>query len=544
MGYINLYKIDSEKINLFIQCLAEKMERKSTLERKRTLSGGETKEFGFSLYVSPPKEDKVINWNWALAEFNQYPIEISANPRGIILVEEDDETVYAVTLGNAFFMVDKFCDRDFGFKFARKLTYSEIKTTTLTTPSSMRNKTVSTYIHYSELEFDSGESFAKLKAKVKTPEEFTIFKPSIEIGSSIRFSTDEDSLEQVMDLIIYVEDVIAHQKDQCQIPVFTKIKDQEKISELDDSLARAVAKDPTQISMSELDIIGVTEIFNNNDGEFELNYKGKSQIISALTNEAVQQFCEEHGWDFGQVALDIKVVSLHNGFSVATKKVKELIDYTDDAQNALLSKGVWYYYNDDYLNYLRDSIAEIDAEYHPEFDFTKKDHLDFLESKYALEKSAPIYSGKTPQQIKDSLKKKYYAERAFNILREEKNHFQNFDRHDKTVGNASIEVMDLYKDEMMCAVKIGNASSKLCYAVDQSLTSLKLYKKKLLEGIPKISTAVLWFVLERDKHIEDCNGIPQLDRLEMLLLKNRLDQWKKEVRLLGIRPLIYINYRL
>ncbi len=67
--------------------------------------------------------------------------------------------------------------------------------------------------------------------------------------------------------------------------------------------------------------------------------------------------------------LDIKVVSLYNGQPVVTNLVKNLIDYTDDNKNCLLSKGIWYKYNEDYLNYLRDSIAEIPVEYHPEFDF-------------------------------------------------------------------------------------------------------------------------------------------------------------------------------
>lgn len=96
----------------------------------------------------------------------------------------------------------------------------------------------------------------------------------------------------------------------------------------------------------------------------------------------------------------------------------------------------------------------------------------------------------------------------------------------------------------MCAVKIGNTSAKLCYAVDQSLTALKLYKHNQLPGMPSINTVVLWFVLERQGHIEDADGKPDLNRLDMLMLRNRLDQWKKEVRLQGYRPLVYINYRL
>ena len=121
--------------------------------------------------------------------------------------------------------------------------------------------------------------------------------------------------------------------------------------------------------------------------------------------------------------------------------------------------------------------------------------------------------------------------------------FINYDRYDQRVGNARVEKMDLYKNQTMFAVKIGNTSSKLCYAIDQSLTSLKLYKRRLLENMPTITTVAVWLVLERDEHIEDANGRPVIDALNMLMLKNRLDQWKKEVRVQGFTPIIYINYR-
>ena len=303
-------------------------------------------------------------------------------------------------------------------------------------------------------------------------------------------------------------------------------------------------ENPSQINISELDIIGVTEIFNHNDGEFILSYHGQRKEVSSLSNEELELFCSENNWDYNQALLDITVISQYNGFPVATKKVKDLIDYTDDREKCLLSKGVWYQYNEDYLSYLRDSIAEISAEYHPEYDFTKESYEKFIDSKYIQEKNNPLYRDKTPEEIRESLRRKYYAERAYNLLREESDGFKNFDRNEIRVGNSSIEIMDLYKDGMMCAVKIGNASSKLCYAVDQSLTALKLYKKHQLPQMPEITTVVLWFVLERQDHIEDENGCPQLNQLDMLMLKNRLDQWKKEVRLQGLKPLIFINYRM
>lgn len=242
--------------------------------------------------------------------------------------------------------MDKFCDRDFGFVFARKLPYQEIKTTTLTTPNSRRNKTVNTYINYSELEFDSGESFAKLKAKVELDKDFKLYKPSIEIGSSIRFTTAEDSLMHILELIQHVELIIDREADRYHIPVFSKIKDVDKLQLLENNLMAAVADNPAQVNISELDIIGVTEVFNHNDGEFELSYRNKKKVISTLTSDEIKLFCNENGWDYNHTLLEIAVISLYNGHPVVTKKVRDLIDYTDDVEKCLLSKGIWYQYND------------------------------------------------------------------------------------------------------------------------------------------------------------------------------------------------------
>lgn len=114
-----------------------------------------------------------------------------------------------------------------------------------------------------------------------------------------------------------------------------------------------------------------------------------------------------------------------------------------------------------------------------------------------------------------------------------------------SIGNAKYEMMDLYKDGMMCAVKIGASSSKLCYVIDQSISSLKLLKKEKKSDMqsPEITKVVLWLILETKSHIEDENGIPQLSKLRMLMFKNRLNEWKREVRNRGLEPEIFINYR-
>lgn len=542
MSTINLYKIDSSKSQEFYKTLREKMEETEPIELDRS-TAAETHIFSCTLYLSVPDEEKSISWNWILRTFNKESITAISSPKAVLVIEHNYETIYAITFGHSFFLVDKYCDRDFGFAFGRKLEYEEIKTTTLTTPGLHRNKVVNTYINYSELEFESGESFAKLKAKEILPDGFSLYKPSLEIGTSIRFNTNSDSLDRIIDLICHVEKALKNPEDKCKIPVFSKITDKEHIAKLEEMLRNQIRQGQAVINISELDIVGVTEVFNNNDGTFLLKYKRHEKEISILNAESIREFCEENAIDFDSNVLDIRVVSFYNGESVETRLVHDMIDYIIDDEQILLSKGVWYKYNDDYLEYLRDSLAEIETKYDQQFDFSESVHDRYVDDLFNSEKNDSRYSGLNDAQIKKKIKNKHYAERAFNELRSRDDGFICYDRALKEVGKERIEVMDLYKDGFMYAVKIGNSSSKLCYVVDQSLTALKLYKKGLLPDTPTITTAVIWLILETDTHIEDNNGVPVLDKLKMLMLKNRLDQWKKAVRLMGLKPIIFINYR-
>lgn len=539
MASINLYKIDQDKLQLFLQEVSSKLDLIDTV----TIERDENESYGLTLYLSNPQDERDISWQWILDGFNCAHIEIKSAPKAILLVESNEEQ-YAVTFGSSFFIVDKYCDYDFGFNFARKFKFKAIKTTALTSPSSKRNKTVNTYIDYNELEFDSGESFAKIKGKADIPDGFTKFKPAIEIGTSIRFAIENENLNSIIDLIEFVESTMSSDIENYKIPVFSKITDPSLLGELDAELIQNVKQNPAQINISELDIIGVTEVFNNNDSEFVLRYGRHEKVVPELSNDAINSFCGDNGLNMFEILLDIKVVSQKDGVCVRTDCIKDLIDYTNDQQKCVLSKGKWYKYNCDYLQYLADSISEIKAIYNPAYDFDRMIYNRFIDQKLIQERGFPEYLGKTEDEIKAKLTKKYYAERVFNLIREQDDGFINQDREYTRFGNISVEIMDLYKDDTMYAVKIGSSSAKLCYAVDQSLSSLKLHKKGALEGALNITKVALWFVLERSTHLRTClDGSPDLTDLNMLMLQNRIDQWKKEVRLSGFEPVIYINYR-
>ena len=400
---------------------------------------------------------------------------------------------------------------------------------------------INVYLNYRELSFDSGESYAKIKAKMTIEKDFTLHGELVEIGHSIKTQLSENSVDCILRFIEYVESVRAREELH-KIPVFSKIKDEKIIQELDQRLIEKIEENIECINISELDIIGATEIFNSNDASFTLKYGKKHKDIQELTKDNILKFMDENGLKIKNNFLDLKVVSNKNGDPVCTDVMKRLIDFTDDDKRCLLLKGEWYSFNDDYVQYLQDSIAELEVIYDPKYDFSNKKLSDYVNRKYREEKDGVEYEGLTTEEIKRKIKDKYYAERVFNNILSEQFGFENHDRDDDETGAGKIELMDLYKDGTMYAVKIGNSSAKLSYVVEQSISSTRMYKHHLLPDMPKVESVAVWIVLKRRTHLPDVNGKPDISSLKMIMLKNRLDAWKKEVRILGYTPVVYLNY--
>lgn len=538
MGQVNLYKIDGSKKDDFLEKLNEKFERIG--EQNYNLLDNEENAYIVGTYVNVPEERKNPEWQWILDEYD-YEIEGTvASPRAVLVIEGVN-TMYAVTYGLSYFAVDKYCDLDFAFDFARRIDFKQIKTTTLTAPNAQRNKMINVYLNYNDISFDSGESYAKIKAKIKIEDGFTLHGEMIEIGHSIKAQLSDNSIECILKFIKYVE-AIREKKELQKMPVFSKVKDENVICELDERLLEKIEENIESINISELDIIGATEIFNSNDTSFTLKHGRKHKNIQELTKENILQFMSENNLNIKNDFLNIKVVSNKNGEPVCTDIMKRLLDFTDDEKRCLLLKGEWYSFNDDYVQYLQDSIAELDVVYDSRFDFSNTKLSEYVERKYQEEKDCAEYSGLTTQEVKKKIEDKYYAERVFNNVLSEQFDFENHDRDSDETGVGKIELMDLYKDGTMYAVKIGNSSAKLSYVIEQSISSTRMYKHHLLPDMPQVDKVAVWIVLKRRTHLPEINGKPDISSLKMLMLKNRLDAWKKEVRILGYTPVVYLNY--
>ena len=305
-----------------------------------------------------------------------------------------------------------------------------------------------------------------------------------------------------------------------------------KIEQLDAILRADLSSGKLRINISEMDIIGTKEVFNSTTLEYKLRYHRKTKIGTNLTNEVLFEFCEDNNFDIDKDLLEINVDVFDMDGVKRSFCVKDILDYVAEQEKCVLYQGRWYEYNDDYITYLEKSLEKITTIYEPKYDFSQDKHDKYIQSK--LKEGGKV----------DDLKKKYYAERVFNELMIEEG-YKNYDRNNQNLDGHIIEPMDLYYEGCMYAVKMGASSAKLCYAVEQSLSSLRLYENGKLD-LPiedKITKVALWFVLERNNHIEDENGRPDLKKLKLLMLKNSIDDWSKKVRMMGYIPLIYINYR-
>ena len=542
MGYINLFKINASQTSEFEKMLGDEI----MIGDSKTLNSPSVKDKTYTIrfYALKNKSgdvNKELAWKWLYDEFETEPPPLSKFPKDILVITNNvDSCCYCVTFGNAFFKIDKYCERDFAFSFARKINFKETRTSTKQSPGLRRNKIISTYRDFNGLDLESSEAFAKLKVVCDLEDNFLLYRPTLSIGQSIRFETGEkrDSLFKILQLIEHVEYVLNTKKDINHLPLFREIKDTNKIQQLDDFLIQQIESEEINIFASELEVYGSTEVINNADNKYAIKFQRNRLDVNEVTVETIKEFCEKFNFPFDQNILNFHVTYYKEQNSLFTRSLKELVEAVCDKEYAVLSKGKWYEYNRDFIDFLDESMSYIDVEYVKDADLSSEVISNFQNEKFCSEKDTDRYKGMTEKEIRKSISNRYYPEMIFNLLREQE-HYELLDRKTIIIQNHKVEIADLYKNDTIYAVKLGSGSEKLSYAIDQSLTSLRLRS-----GWPsEVKTIALWFVLDHS-HIEDENGRPDLKKLQMLTLKMKIDDWSKEVIRKKLTPKVFISYLL
>ena len=498
--------------------------------------------FDFKLLYQHSTGQQEVNWGWAFTLFEKPVEKMSVLPKGVILLNRVSAScpLYAISFGGAHFHLDQFADRNFGFDFACRVTVRKTRLTATVNNNSKKNKTISSFKEFDKLEINSGESYTKLKVTIDQGNAADLIDENVEVGTSLKVNLKEPSFENLAKLIDYIERVLRGSQ-KTRIPYFRLVTKPEDIASLDSRLKDDFQNEQSTITISEFDVIGTDEVFNRADS-YTLRCGRASKEVPLLDWPTLRQFfAEEHieGVD-DMFATNVKF--LVNGSSKVSKPIRSLVDYLNEDERALLIGGKWYRFNNDFVDCLHESLSSVPVTYDPRYDLTTECYQTFLNEKYQSCRSESEYSGLSEAEYRRKIGVRFYKEYAFNLMRE-RDGFELHDRRSISLKDGNtIEVCDLRKDDAIYSVKRGNASSVLCYLVDQSELAIDLNSNRELPRAERPQKVVLWMILPRSVRLPIRDSVLEWDKLGMLLFKIRVDAWMKKAWLAGMKPEVWLNY--
>lgn len=439
MSEINLYKISNLK------------ELKKKLKDKKFKKKNETKKveieeetYLMTLYYHQDEENKELPWKNFAHKFDFTPPDMPSRPNAVILIEKD-ETFYGISFGSAYHYIDPYCDKEWAFEFAKRMDYSKVNMIATTIPQSKLNKQTSTYINYNSTQINNGEALNKIAAYITPEDESDDFNNKIQAGNSIKFKLKKDNLETIAKTIFHVEEIIASEEIHHEFPAMKEIKDEKRISELNQVLLEELEKIIDEPSSNEyIDINNYISYAANtveidDYDSFELLYNGENKELSDLNMDDILNFIKSNEINFMD-CLNI-IVYLKNDDESLKRTLRQLIIFDCVEKNCIYENDKLQEYNADYLHMLEEEVKTIPAEYCPQYSFYSDDYKDHI-------------SERKNSGDKEFNKRKWYNnETTFNEYLRDRHHYEYLDKELESDKGYSVELMDLYKDKTACFVK-------------------------------------------------------------------------------------------
>ena len=498
------------------------------LEKNYEKIGNEitSNKYKLNLYYKYDNDLK-LSWDSILSEFGATSHPKRTGICGIIMCESNNSD-YAITYGSSSFLVQKYCDKEFGFNFAKRIGLKEMKRKSSMTPYSNKNSSITSYKNTKTILFDTGENVTSLSF---APED-EFYGKRIDIGKSIKLKKDI-SLKDISILLDKIEEDLKNDTIN-NIPLLTRITNEEEIERYNNIMYENLDKEinsndnigKSQFSFSEFTIVGSsfyfeedhTQIIKIGSDEFEIELHDLNDLyeLSKLKNISMRDIIED-----GKIIYkDEKNKRLY------ADNIKKFISYEIEKENVSLYENEWFYYNQDYYDLIMNEIRNIEVRHNESDDCTK----EILET--------------------NRINKKEYREEILNKLLSKKYNGELLDRniflsvYENEYFNSKykIELADLIIGDEYISVKIGSAQS-LSYCVDQSELSAKLISYGKVDpskyNLPVPQEYGMWFYFETDNIIE--NGRVQLEKINSIMLLSKISNWSKTIRSLNKMPIIHVN---
>lgn len=533
---INLYKIINFKD--FKKELNDKKYVKYSINNDK-LSQNEKdilKDVELKLYYS--KEfDSSIKWEWVVNKFDVNVCSLKSKPKAVLLIQKGG-MYYAISFGYSYHLVGKYADSDWPLEFAERMDFYSIKSVGLLAPNSVINKKIYNYFNYNNLDADIGEALTKITATLNLDKDTLEYLSNyVVIGTSIKFRIKLHNFNSIVNLLEYIERIMLREV-KYNLPKLKECKVKEKVLELDKRLIKKIQEDINRnneeisINISEFTVIGFEyKFFNSEYDSFVFQLNDKSAQFSELTNENIYNFIQYNNLvnENNLLNMDISMFSTDDDYRCT---LKDVIMYSDDEY--IFNEGIWYEYNSLFFDYIHEYIEDIPVCHLEQYDFPKKEDADKVFDEM--------------RKNKDMHKANYFEYKFNNYIEYTDDKFICLDREKDYMKNQSFEFTDLLDEEnhIMYAVKVGNYSNDLSYVIDQSLIGLKALDDGEVENYDKndVKKVGLWLVFKRKVgYYTITDGKLDWKDMNLLILKSKIADWKKQVLLSGRKPVININYR-
>ncbi|HDX8340142.1 TPA: TIGR04141 family sporadically distributed protein [Aeromonas dhakensis] len=522
----NIYKVRSNKLDP----LLEKVRTVGLVEQKTVNSI----QYRMTFYFS---EEIVGNDIWWWSTYRDFFCDHVTKPQnkfffGLLLCTriDNENEVFAVSLGKSHFYLSKFIELDFGINLAIRM--ADEDTILLKKSryfSGAKRQEISSYENFTKDSYDPGESVEHLKLKASNKEMWG--DKNIIFADSIQMDIDK-SPTQLEEIFNYINDSLADEA-VINLPKLEAVSEEEIITNLDSILFTSITEGIAHVAVEEFRVYGINICFNFHEYNYQLSFKSKRKTIcrkdigNTLEVSYLRDFIKENQ-NIDNVN-NLKVQFKREDSGVFSKSIKEVIDFYVEYEgyNYFLKHGEWYKFNQTFMDYLKKSLESISI--------TQMIPLD--ESEYIAwrdEKEQRIGQG---ELVDDKIT---YREYFFNKKLSQEHGYELMDRQLTEIERINdkkkkykLEIADLYKDNEIISVKISKDSHELIYNIEQSKDSIELIMQRAIPFDNELKYAALWFVFEND-----VEKITDIHSIQFLLA---IEAWQQRIKYHKLLPRIYIS---
>ncbi|MDN6864176.1 DUF6119 family protein [Pseudomonas rhodesiae] len=510
MAALNIFKIYTAQLDNLVESLtANNLTFVQEIGREH-----EEKRFNLRLFFTQSAYPTPIKWTADLAK--NFQIEEKSTPHyaAAVIVTFDDQA-FVLSYGSAHFYISKFSDLDFGIDIASRL-LSSFKIKSSQEFSGSRLRSIDTYKIISDLAYEAGEAVDYIRG---IPADITMWGRNISCGHSVHLRHRKFGVENChlicQRLVRVLEGDIVK-----QIPRRIMIHQQDVILQQDQKLIEAIENDLYMADISPTQLSGVALMFPEERDYVLRTPKQRFVLNDELELTTLRTIAREDFDGDYEALFNATVAILGDDGETQITTLKDILDYKDE-EGYYLEGGRWHRYDLTYLNTIRQEVNRIDTRFSIEMPLFNYEAFE-------------IWKGQQTGRVK-------YAERFVNVTLAENFGYCDGDRDLSSPEGATVEVADLFKDETIFIVKIGEPQ-KLNYAIDQAMASLSVLERSSFIAQVNgtdfyVKQVCLWLFIERQTDIE------RLSDLNSLIFLTKLANWRKFTLLRGRIPIVNISYR-